>query len=305
MKDGIGCFFREYYVYDLANGGRLVFCSASSYKRTQAEGLLESLSAEDRREWEEYLKSYRMIPAIAKTCMGVAVVLPYLMPSASLFMVCIPSIKQSDFCKLALRDPEHPILLGEEMRCASKGRLHDPTGELTERYHAFMKQIERCYGHAEYGARPVPEEIDGILEERIRELSEFLEVPVHISHREKIMNYGEVEEGFFLAYVTMLLTLAKNDLPKGEVSFALEEKSYGCSVSVMLCGWNRIRRVPTDVLWMDYIASKKRILLDVTPLPNGLMIRFSPMSKDWAILGLKQNHAFDWAESISSEKSIN
>lgn len=289
-------FMREYYIYDLANNGSLITYAASAYKGKKAEGLFDSLSEEDRREWEEYLKSYRMTPAIADTCMGTAILLPYLMPSSSLVMVCIPRVKRNDLIKLALRDIRQPILLGEGIRSVERGRLHDATGEMKEEYEGFMKQVERCYGNAEYGTLPIPGEVGTLLTQRLQALSELLEYPVHVKCVPKIMNYGEVDVGYFLAYCTVMISMAKMDLPAGEAEFTLEEKTYGCSVSLMLSGWKRIQRTPKDVLWMDSIASRKRILFEVTLMPEGVFFHFSPMSKDWSYLGLKQEVQFDWGD---------
>ncbi len=289
-------FLREYYIYDLANNGSLVTYAASAYKGKKAEGLFDALLESDRQEWETYLKSYCMTPAIADTCMGPAIVLPYLMPAASLVMVCIPRVKRNDLIKLALRDPSQPILLGEGMRSVERGRLHDASGEMREEYGEFMKLVRLGYGNAVYGTLPIPGDVGGLLCERLQALSRLLDYPVRIKCASRIMNYGEVDVGYFLAYLTVMLSMAKMDLPEGEVAVTLEEKSYGCSVSVMLSGWKRIQRTPTDVLWMDVIASRKRILFEVTVMPDGVFFHFSPMSKDWSYLGLKQDVRFDWCE---------
>lgn len=282
-------FFREYYVYDLDHAGKLVFCSASAYRREMAENLFDTFEEEERQEWVEYLKSYQMIPAIADSCLGAVVVLPYLMPSSSLAMVVVPQMKRSDLMKLALRDSRSPILLGENIRSVPKGRLHDAKGHLTEKYENFMEQVERCYGHAEFGSHGIPCEIGGILSDRVEAISRFLDVPISWRTRTKVMNYGEVDEGLFLAYVTVILTMAKDEPSLSGAVFSLEERSYGCSVSVMLDGMRRGRKHPEDLFWMDHLASKKRIVFELTKLPDGLFLKFSPMSRDWSYLGLKQD----------------
>ncbi len=286
-------FFREYYVYDLDQAGKLIFCCASEHRRKRAEPLFASLEEEDRGEWYEYLKSYQMLPAVAECCLGTVLVLPYLMPSASLAMVVVPDLKKSDFIKLALRDPRAPILLGKGLRSASLGRLHDAEGELTRAYEELMDMIERCYGHAEFGAHSVPCEIGGVLADRVEFLSRFLGFPISWRVRTKVINYGEVDEGLFLAYVTVILTMAKQDPTLKQAVFSLEERSYGCSVSVMLNGMKRGKKHPEDLFWMDHLASKKRVLFELTPLPNGLFLKFSPMSMDWSYLGLKQDIQYD------------
>ena len=287
-------FFREFYVYDLYSGEHMVFCSASEYKKKKAEDLFHTLSEEEYREWVSYLKSYQMTPAVADCCLGRVLLLPYLMPSASVAIVLVPDMKGSDLLKLAKRDARELVFLGEELRQAPMGRLHDGDGTLKERYERLMCAIERCYAHSEFGAREVPSEIGEILADRVEALSEFLQSPIRWWEKRRIMNYGEVDEGLFLAYVTVILTLAKNEPKLREAIFTLEERSYGCSVSIMLNGMIRPTHRPDDFFWMDSLAYKKRMLLELTRLPDGWYVRFSPMSRDWSYLGLKQNFQYDY-----------
>ena len=297
----LGECFKEYYVYDFAYGGRMVFCSASDYKKKKAARLAYDLSESERREWETYLKSYQMTPAVAETSMGVALVLPYMMPSSTLAMVCIPKIKSDSFRKLAMRDPRKPILLGEQMRNAQKGRLHDADGELKHAYEMLMGRIEAAYASAEYGAHTVPCEMGGALAERLCRISELLGYPVCIARQDSVTDYGELDEGVFMSCVSALLTLGKTDVPLGVAEFTIEQKSYGCSVSMLLRGWRRVRRTPHDLIWMDRLAGRKRLFLDFTVTEEGLWLCFSPMNKDLSYLGLKQNRPLDWLERLCEE----
>ena len=135
---------------------------------------------------------------------------------------------------------------------------------------------------------PVRTSVEIPLEKRLFALSRFCGCPVHLSRSPALEHYGELNFGLFTAFSLLSLLLCRDASAGREAFFALDSTEAGISVSC------RIPKPAPDILnrweivWLNFMADRKRLIFECTPLDNQLHLRWVPMDADWAHLGLKQ-----------------
>jgi hypothetical protein len=260
----------SFFLIDLSLKGRMASYEAPESKRFMGESFWESLSDPMRERILRMMNDYEEDPVSVDTQWGEAIVFPYLLPSSALAVVSFP----------------HPPLQGS--------RKKKPISQ----YESFMKEASVCYRPrmSRDGRDAMP-----VLSSRAEHLAFLWRCPLRMKRgREGIYRIEEIDLGYFSAALTLLLMLARRTLPKRTLHLTFTSYGKCCVMDTYFEGETTAVRRSEEILFLEELASRKRMVLDFVRLPNGLIVRTSLTLLDWNGEGLKQEGHFVWDEEKDS-----
>lgn len=276
--------YDSYFVFDMALGGSFV-CGRNISKRSYSiSSVFDIMSDEECKFAFEYAKSYTSVPAAVSTRFGIALLLPHLAPSSSLFAVVAPRVRGDVLCKVMRIDKKEPVYSPEALT-KIKRRVSLKDGELDE-CRELISRIESVF--VDVSEEPMLSgNIDDTVIDRAFEISCYAGCPIGILCGESLKAIGDFDYSLFVGMLFVLLTCARRVSPKKEASLVIEQTSYGSvfTVSFELSGVSQDRLYEVDSC--RRIASRKNILFEVMADNKVAHVRFSPISHEWSYLELK------------------
>ena len=281
-------FFEDFLVFDVSDDGRIVAGRAPVSRMSWlGDSLWSHMSWTDRESVRSFLLSYESRPMIAKTDLGIALILPALMPGASAGVAVFPQMNPSALFQLLIRDKDSFLWSGE-LRNQEKGRMTKEMRRRAPELAETLREIRFCFGNLEPSEIQAGERIESALIQRARLLSRFVGCPVRITEYEPLTNYGEFDFSMFSAFVLGVLCFCRRLIPLREAELLLCRHPDGVSVTIrMACHCPGAKRMP-ELIWLESLASRKYMLLEQSLSPSVLQLRMVPTRHDWSYLGLKE-----------------
>ena len=276
-------FFEDCYLFDLAQNGRIVAARAPHARMRLGESFFSLVSAKAQAELTDYLLSYQQAPFITETEAGIAIVLPTLMPDTALGIALIPHADRNSILHRLSKEKNASLVFSESLTDRGDGRVR--YGAPLARVDRLLQMIDDCFDTSPLPPRTT---VEVPLERRLFALSRFSGCPLHLSRSSGLMHYGELNMGLFTAFGLLSLLLCRDASVGREAFFALDATEAGISVSCRIPNPSTDLLNRWEVVWLNFLADRKRLIFECTPLTNQLHLRLVPMDVDWAHLGLKQ-----------------
>ena len=285
------------YLFDLYDDGMLIASRAPACKSPQSESICTYFEPTVWDEIRTHLLSYSMLPMVVDSRLGTGIVLPTLVPTASLGILCIPDIPRDLLIRLAKSGA-----CGEFV-CASS--TSDIRARMSKRTNARMKDFEAwmsCLKQVFYDlslpeSRDVRKPINALLHDRMLEAARYVGCPITWQDRSDLVSYGDFDYPLFVAFFVTVLCLTRRVASDRSVCVSLGMTSFGGTISVTMAKREELRvEEMQELLCLRGIAERKNILFDYAEEEGTLCIRLSPVSKDWSYLELKAPDAFAWID---------
>ena len=283
------------FVFDVFDDGMLVAARAPESKRPQVESIRARMDLTTWDELRAHLLSYSPLPMVVDSTWGTGVVLPWLVPSASLGVLCVPNIPRDVLIRLAKSG-----VCGEFVMASSTADVRARMGKKTDAYlptfQAWIDGLRETFACMTFPEeRDVREPINTALGEQMLRLSRYVGCPIAQNDHGAVMSYGDFEYPLFTAFVLMVLCLARRVAIDRSAVFSLGMTSFGGTVSVTLAkGEGQNVEDMQELITLRALAERKNMPFSYAEADSLLCIRFSPVSKDWSYLELKSPDTFAW-----------
>ncbi len=284
----------DIYVYDLADGGRMVASRSSHIGGGRGEHLMEGLQDRIRRELKQYFFSYTSVPLLMDTPLGTALMIPSLAPAASLGIAVVPELPRNTLIKFCASQKFGMFQLEES--------LSDPVKERSFKYEEKEKIFRRlcselngCFGDLENSGKTREESflkenqmIQRWLLKKLGAISNFVGCPVRLTGCDCIRSFGEFDRALYVAFLLGMLSLVREKGSDRTAEVSIESHSYGCAVSLRFELLDAMLLPDIrEVMVMESIANRKNMLFERSVTGNTVCVRFVPVNRDWSYLGIK------------------
>lgn len=274
-------------VFDLTRGCTFIAPCADKARKHMGESIYDIMTNDEAEELIRYLLNYGEYPMAVSTYFGIALAIPWLAPSSGLGVLVFPYVGTEEICRVAKRKRWKLILSSSvramKLRSSKKSyREEDECVRSWELLHESLAPYELLKGVAlPFG------DITHKLEERVYALSYYTGCPVGIVCNDPVEEFGAFDLQLFTALVLVLMMCARTVSPKREVSVSFESNSIGSVIrlSFIVAKYRKKRVFGIDGFYR--IAERKNLFFEHVEGENVIHVRFSPVSPDWALLGLK------------------
>ncbi len=258
----------DLYLIDGAMGATVISSRCGAGGLDLGDSLLKILDVEEADKLQKYLTSFSAEPFTLKTTLGDATVYGATYPSSLLFVVRFQRSEHNN-------DEDYPSLLSA---------LCDPK--------RFLCGFDEFSG------------------ERMLEEAELLSLlcgcPLDISLKNNFVYEeeptAELDFALYVAFVTALLLYARKEAKERCAKLNIEINEKSPLVSLSLEPMSSPERTPRELLSLLSIAERLNIQF-YTASENGILtVSFSPLRKDWSLLGIKANRIkfdFSGADTIN------
>ncbi len=273
------------YVFDLAEGGRLVGMRSVMAKNPECTFITDLMELDEIRETVEYFKTFPSKPAIVSTRYGLAFVLQWLFPSNTYFVVSYPNCG-ADKCYRSLLYHGHALHESSTVKALRMRRREqsDNVEFITEQ---LFREFDECFGTVLSEPTLHGGDVPRRLEQRIYALSYYIGCGANIACNDDIICAGEVDVALFEGFIMSLMMCARRITKHREITIDIRKQSRGILISSYIIADSADAKTPE--LDMFYrLALRKRLRFEHTHEDNVHHLYFEPMRIDWGLLGYKQ-----------------
>lgn len=283
----VGEAYDDRCLFDLARGCRIVVpCADKAYKR-MGETIYDIMSIDEAEELRRYLLEYGELPMAVSTVFGIAIAIPWLAPSSSLGMLLFPYVGGAELCRVAKRKGWRLKLSASVSAMGLRSSKRSYAEEDTcMRYWELMHEALMPYSSLN-NERLLSGDITAVLEERVYALSYYTCCPVGLVCHDAVEEFGTLDFPLFTAFVLVFMMCARIVSGRSEISAAFEENSVG---TVIRMSFTVAKKRGSRIIGVDdfrAIAMRKNLFFEYIAGDGVAHVRFSPISPDWSLLGLK------------------
>lgn len=276
--------FDNVYVFDIADGCRIKMRRTNIGAHSNARYLSEIMDRDEMREMIEYAKQYQRYPLMVETHIGWGIFLPFLVPSSSLGMICIPKMGGIPFLRVA-KHKKWKIKLTSKTAARQLRSTGIHQGDL-EQSEMLWSILSECFFDI-----PRMFEIHGkiipTLEERIYALSYYSAHPVRIFCKEDMISLEPFDFGLFVSYILVFLLSARAEKGVGETDVCFEACNSGFAVKLFMSAPKGARMIDRAAKLMSSVADRNNMLFEFMRTDTTATCRLIPIRKDWSYLGIK------------------
>lgn len=269
-------------VFDITRGCTFVARCTDKSRKGMGESIYDIMTSDEADELIRYLLSYGEYPMAVSTCFGIALVIPWLVPSSGLGVLAYPCVGAEEICRVAKRK-RWKIRLSASvaaMRLRSSKKSYREEDECIREWELLHESLAPCHA-LKLG------DITHILEERVYALSYYTGCPVGIVCNDPVEEFGSFDLQLFTALVLVLMMCARAVSQRGEASVAFESNSIGSVIRMSFTVAKYRKKRVFGIEDFSRTAERKNLFFEHIEGENVIHVRFSPVSPDWALLGLK------------------
>ena len=277
--------YDDIYVYDIADFCKLISTRELHKRRDMGESIYDIMSTDGVLEILDYVKTYTEIPLLVKTVHGVALIIPSLVPSTSLFVLSYVSVGGERLYAYCKQSGASVCYSGELEReeLSENTALPRSLEQYCERY---LCRIAAAFEGTARG-QLLEGDITNILEERIYAISYYAGCSASVLSAEPIVAFGEFDFSLFTAFVFCFMIVARRYSRRNELALVLENKSFGISVMASMSVKGRQICDCAEIREFTTITDRKRGFFEYMCDGAVAHMRFSPVAKDWSYLNIK------------------
>ena len=287
-------FCDDVYVFDMSLDGKIITFRAPHERSRMGESFLGYLSPEHREELRRYLFSYDMTPRVIDTLIGIAIIIPALMPSATLGIAVVPSIKRETLLRLLGRLDACSTWIPDELVGECTGRMTADMKRYLGYVGKLVRDIEGCFLEKDDNINIPGALMNGRLEEKLIRLSDFVGCPVTVGIRHDIENRGKFDTGLYNAYVLVMLFFVRRISRKREATVHFEMGERCPYIEVVVESTDFDVKASSEYMWIRSVADKNNMVFHSIDQSDRVLISFSPIIGDWSKLCLKSRELYSW-----------
>ena len=287
-------FCDDVYVFDMSLDGKIITARAPHERERIGESFLGYLSSDMREQLREYLFSYDMTPIVVDTSIGVAIVIPALMPSAALGIAVVPSIKRETILRLLWRIELCRDWISEELSGECTGRMTSDMKRYEEYVIKLVRDIEECFVDEDDKINITGALMNGRLEEKLIRFSDFVGCPVNLGIRHDIENRGKFDTGLYSAYVLVMLMFVRRISRRREATVHFDMGERCPYIEVVIESTDFDVKASSEYMWIRSVADRNNMIFHSIDQSDRVMVSFSPIIGDWSKIGVKSRELYSW-----------
>lgn len=289
-------FFEDCLLFDMANEGRIVSGRAPVCRLRIGESFLGFLSESDRERLRGFLFGYptERSVLVLDTEIGIAIILPTLMPSSAIGVALIPDMERRAVLRLIGRSEGLSVILEESLAAEGQRRMRGDEKARAEVLERIFADVERCFWDPRARSLSEGADMTSLLKSRVLRWSDFVGCPVLFGRIDPLLAVGAFDFSLFDACVWMMLCLCRRLSPDRSATVSLTRSSDVAAVTVKGTLDGEGHLILSEAEWLNEIAAKKNMVFEWAVDAERFYLRFAPINRDWAYLGLKQPTIFDW-----------
>lgn len=272
------------YVFDIADGCRIKVRRTSIDAHSNARYLSEIMDRDELREVIDYAKQYPSYPMMVETYVGWGIFIPFLVPAASLGVICIPKMGGIPFLRVA-KSKKWKVKLSSKTAARQLRRTGIHEGDVSQSEALWTRLSEIFFDI------PKNFEIHGNiihkLEERIYALSYYSAHPIRVFCREEIISLESFDFGLFVAYMLVFLLAAGAEKGVGGIDVFFEKCNSGFAVKLFMSAPKSAKSVDRAAKLIERVASRNNMLFEFIRTDSTAICCLIPIRKDWSYLGIK------------------
>lgn len=298
-------FTNDLLIFDMSSDGRIVACRAPANRDRTGESFFSLLSVDAAEQVRGYLFSYESAPMVVETAAGVAVIVSIWMAEAALGVAILPNLPSRTLIKL-LSVQKHTALIwqsGLESRGAL--RLSAIMRAAQGTVEGLLEELAALGDCSVSMTVPVNHrEMELWARAHLERLSMLIGCPAEISCLDFHAAGCPMRGGLFSAFLLLSLCLCRRYAELRSVAVTLDCISHQPAVAVAMHVLSEDAYSSEALTCLRSLAERNRVFFDVSFHEAHLYLRISPISSDWALLGLKEPNVFDRLSSSDTEMNL-
>jgi hypothetical protein len=270
----------NFAIVDLSTGGRILSSVCNIKKSSEAYGF--DIMSDFEAELNKALFSYESRPILLSDKESFAFVVTGFTASSGMYLTAIPDISPRSVA-FAIKNKilGDVFVLGElpEFTRVSK-RMKEEAQILKE----WLCSLESCFGACNENYSSV---FDKLLRDRILNIARYVGVNARIVTVEELSGKENFDFGLFLAFVTVMLMLARVRSRDNFAMISIGEDSHGMFVSIDFSFDGQDPRYDRELLVFKGMADRKRVLFEAIEKDEVISVKCSPIIEDWSLLEVK------------------
>lgn len=268
----------SFAIIDIATGGNVI---SSVYNTKNPKDTLFEIAKEFETEINKALFSYESRPIVLCNKENAAFVFSGFTASSGMYLIAIPNVSLRSVA-FALNNE----LFGEVL---TFGEFPEIT-RVSRKMREDAQRLKRWFDIFDLSFRPKTEKgspvFHELLRSRILNISEFIGVDPRIVTVGQISESEKFDFGLFLAFVTVMLMLARKR-SRDIIMISIGEDSHGIFVNVSFSFQGQNPRYDKEILAFRGMLDRKRVFFEAFERDGSILIQCSPIIEDWSLLGLK------------------
>ncbi len=274
-------------IFDLSRGCKIIVSCADKAYRKMGETIYDVMGIDEAEELRQYLLEYGELPMAVSTDFGIAIAIPWLAPSSSLGILIFPYVGGAELCRVARRKGWKLKLSSAVSAMGLRSSKRSYAEEDTcVRHWELIHEALSPYSSLSNDRLPSGD-ITAMLEDRVYALSYYTCCPAGLVCHDAVEEFGTFDFSLFTAFVLVFMMCARIVSGRSEISVSFESNSIG---TVIRMSFTVAKRKGSKIVGVDdfrTLAMRKNLFFEYMVGDGVAHVRFSPISPDWALLGLK------------------
>lgn len=296
MNSTVQKFFSDLWMVNLQEGANIVACRAPWERNTVGRNFSEMLEKEEYERLSAYLMSYEMKPRVSETLDGqILIVIPSLMPSATLAVVLVPQIERKILLRFLAKRSGIALCWNERLAEEASGRMPGGVAKEEEALGRLVWEIEALSFSALAPSRRAKNaRIDEFLKRRVGVLSELAGCEVTIGEWKELRNSESFDFGMFTSYLLLSLLMFRTAAHRRCAVVGMEEGVGENERYLTVCA--DCEELGDGLSWeigtLETLTEDRLMLFGTRYRDGTLLLRMIPRRIDVSYLGLKASQRF-------------
>ena len=277
--------FDDFLVFDISDGCKFIARRGERALSIGQNGLYDIMPYDRVGDVRDYLLSYAHAPMFVSTELGVALVLPALVPSSAFGVMLFARMGADKLCRFFEKRGIDAVFsegLTREL-LIGKGRLSSSEQADCERLWELVCDALYCSEDEQNRLGDVTD----LIEQTVYAASAYVGCAVYVSCQSPAINLGGLDLPLLKAFLLVCLASTAQVSRRSQATVSIEQNEYGISVMVSIEMKKGCVIHPSTALAVRGIADRNRMIVELLPDESITHLRLCPVRHDWSLMNIK------------------